>query len=83
MRRIILLMTVGALVVVGTLLVVSVAGAQKTSHGHGTKTSNQDGLDPKLQLQAGPHHHQAGDEGQMDQQGQHYAHCHGKQKEII
>jgi hypothetical protein len=45
--------------------------------------SNQDGIDPKLQLQAGQHHHQAGNEGQMDQQGQHYAHCHGKQKEII
>jgi len=37
MRRIILLMTVGALVVVGTLLAVSVAGAQKTSNGHGKK----------------------------------------------
>jgi hypothetical protein len=66
MRRIILLMTVAALFVVGTLVAVSVAGAQ-TSHGHkGTKTSNQDSLDPKLQLQAGQHHHQAGDEGQMD-----------------
>ena len=31
MRRIILLMTVGAMVVVGTLLVVSVAGAHKQS----------------------------------------------------
>jgi plastocyanin len=42
MRRIILLMTVGAMVVVGTLLVVSVAGAQKhptaKAHKHPTKT---------------------------------------------
>src|SRR5215203_3614913 len=42
MRRIILLMTVGALVVVGTLLVVSVAGAHKhptaKAQKHPTKT---------------------------------------------
>jgi len=48
-----------------------------------TQTSNQEGLDPELQLQAGPHHHQAGDEGQMDQQGQHCAHRHGEQKEFV
>src|ERR687897_3761423 len=43
-------------------------GAQ-TAHGQGTQASNEDCLDPRLPLQAGPHHHQAGDEGQMDQQG--------------
>src|SRR5215208_6227186 len=48
----------------------------------GAETSNEDGSDPKLQLQAGPHHHQAGDEGQMDQQGQHHAHRDGEQRSV-
>src|SRR5215212_2731931 len=48
----------------------------------GAEPSNEDGSDPGLQLQAGPHHHQAGDEGQMDQQGQHHAHRHGEQRSV-
>ena len=82
MMRIILLMTVATLVVVSTLFVVRRRGAQ-ASHGQGTRTSNQDGLDKKLQLQAGQHHHQAWNEGQMDQQGQHYAHRNGEQRKIV
>src|SRR5215210_5379908 len=65
-----------------SVLCVRFRGAQ-TAHGQGTKTSNQDGLDSELQLQACPHHHQAWDEGQMDQQGLRCAHRNGQQREIV
>src|SRR5829696_10190276 len=40
----------------------------------GAETTNEDGSDPGLQLQAGPHHPHTWDEGHLDQQGQHQAH---------
>jgi hypothetical protein len=83
MRRIILLMTVATLVVVSTLFVVSASVAHKHPTAKAQKKSNQDGPDPKLPLQAGPHHHQAWDEGQMDQQGRRCAHRNGEQRKIV
>ena len=83
MMRIILLMTVATLVVVSTLFVVSVAGAHKHLTAKAQEHPTRTVLIKKLQLQAGQHHHQAWNEGQMDQQGQHYAHRNGEQRKIV
>src|SRR5215218_4105762 len=56
-------------------------GGTETSN-EDAETSNEDGSDPGLQLQAGPHHHQAWDEGHLDQQGHDQAHRHGKQRSV-
>jgi hypothetical protein len=83
MRRIILLMTVATLVVVSTLLVVSASGAHKHPTAKAQKNPTRKVLIQNFRFQAGPHHHQAGDEGQMDQQGQRCPHRNGEQKDIV
>ncbi len=77
MRRMILLMTVAALVVASAL------GGVVVSRRRGTPTSDEEGLDQELQLQAGQGHHRAGHEGHLDQQGHLSAHRHGEQRKIV
>ena len=83
MRRIILLMTVAALVVVSTLFVVSVAGAHKHPTAKAQKHPTRTVLIKNFSFKPANITIKRGIEGQMDQQGQHYAHRNGEQRKIV